>query len=71
MILYSIQCTRCRRLEPHGSTAPINADSCPTARMMRSSCREMGCTFNVTSSEYVPSDLDALRLGLRPERVVA
>ena len=69
MILYSIQCTRCRRLEPHGLNKPSNPDTTVMAREMRMTCKERYCSFMTATS--VPNDQDLLRLGLRPERVVA
>lgn len=69
MILYSIQCTRCSRMEPHGLNKPDNPDTTVMAREMRMSCKERYCSFTTATSEA--TDCDLLRLGLRPERIVA
>lgn len=70
MIRYSVQCATCGRMEPHGSKAPLNPDSCNAARAMRAMCREVRCRFNVAQSDFTPDDLDALRLGMREEKVI-
>jgi hypothetical protein len=70
MIRHIIKCLTCARSEIHGSAAPEHVQSCHTARMMRSACREGvgGCDFCVLLDEYEPSDIDALRLGMREDR---
>ena len=71
MRLYSVKCATCGRSEPHGSVQPINADSCNAARALRAACREVSCRFAVAESEYEPTPIDQLRLGMREERAIA
>ncbi len=68
---YRIQCAKCDKSLRHGSTAPSNPEGCVTARIMRMSCKEMGCRFQSIAVEVELNETDKLRLGLRDERVIA
>lgn len=68
---YRIQCSKCSKSLRHGSTAPANPEGCVTARIMRMSCKEMGCRFQSKEVEVELNETDKLRLGLREERVIA
>lgn len=71
MIRHNIRCTVCTRTETHGSVAPEHPASCHTARMMRSTCREgLCCAFECVAEDWEPTDLDALRIGLRGDRAI-
>lgn len=68
---YRIQCAKCEKSLRHGFTAPSNPEGCVTARIMRMSCKEMGCRFQSKEVEVELNETDKLRLGLREEKVIA
>lgn len=71
MIQYRISCSKCAKSLRHGSTAPANVDGCTTARIMRMSCKELGCRFEVVGKDVEFNDTDLLRLDLREDRRIA
>jgi hypothetical protein len=70
MIAYKIACLHCKKEEHHGFTRPETIE-CHTTRLMRTACRDMGCKPEIVEYDYQPSDVDALRLGLREDVAIA
>ena len=71
MIQYRISCQKCDKSLRHGSTAPANVDGCTTARIMRMSCKELGCRFQSIAVDVELNETDKLRLDLREDRRIA
>ena len=68
---YNLKC-HCGRTETHGYTPPAtNLQTCCTARQIRAGCKDYGCRFELVEGEAEMTDVDRLRLGLRPEKVFA
>ena len=68
---YDLACVTCHnRRDYHGTTPPIgNVQTCVTARAIRGGCKDYGCEFVVVEYDGEITDIDALRLGLREDRV--
>ena len=66
MTAYLIRCMQCANREHHGFTRPESVD-CHTARLMRASCRDLGCKLDIVEYEVDLTDVDKLRLGLRAD----
>lgn len=72
MLIYSVKCLTCRRIEEYGLTRPESPQLCSSSKALRQKCKEpIGCNMALVEEERELSDIDKLRMGLREDKPIA